>query len=51
MITIFKNTVTPAGILFLNIFKIKLPETILVLGSKAKTNDGIPIVQVVIKVN
>ena len=51
MITTSRKTVIPAGILFLNIFNKKFPDTILVFGSKASTNDGIPIVQVVIKVN
>ena len=51
IITTSRKTVTPAGILFLNIFKIKFPDTILVLGSKANINDGIPIVQLVIKVS
>ena len=48
---IFKNTVTPAGILFLNIFKMKFPDTIFVFGSRARINEGIPIVHVVIRVN
>ena len=52
MIIILKNTVKLAGILFLNIFNKKLfPSTSDLLGSKARINDGIPIVVPVINVS
>ena len=48
---ILKTTVKDVGRLLLTIFKRKLPFTKSWFGSKAKINDGIPIVKAVIKVN
>ena len=47
----FKAIVTEAGIALVKIFVKKLPLIISLLGSKAKTNEGIPIVNIQIKVS
>ena len=49
IITTLKTTVKAAGTLLLTTFKIKLPLTLSLLGSSASINDGILIVQDVIK--
>ena len=42
---------SPAGIAFLNTFTRNLPRTILLLGSIARINDGIPIIIVLYNIN
>ena len=49
--TMLKTTVKAVGRLLLTIFNKKLPFTNSVLGSKARINEGIPIVNPVIRVN
>ena len=46
-----QKLVSPAGIAFLNIFIRNLPRTILLLGSIAKINDGMPIIIKLYRIN